>query len=399
MAHPPPADDSRGISVIQLIIVSLCRMLFYTARRFAYPFSTVLSRGLGVPLHAITYLISTNLAAALLSPIIGPFSDRYGYHRMILAALLMLAAGMLLGGVFAVYPVLFLTFFLTGLGRGTLDPAVQAYVSNRVSYSRRGMTIGFLEISYAASALIGIPLIAVAIDYSSWRSPFFIFGIAALAGFIGIRSTLEEDRQGSAYQASSVAYHHLWKRVISERQSLGMIIFSFLTCMANEGLFVVYGPWLESAFEMNVIGLGLGTMVIGTAELFGSGLSALSSDRIGLKRALVAGQILTLLSYAVIPLMQLTLWSLLVGLFLVFFTFEYAVVTSISLATELLPSQRATMMSCAMAAAGLGRIAGVLVGMPLWLGYGIVATVSVSVTLCAISLFALLWGLRGWKQR
>jgi hypothetical protein len=55
----------------------------------------------------------------------------------------------------------------------------------------------------------------------------------------------------------------------------------------------------------------------------------------------------------------------LAGLFMVFFTFELTIVTSLSLATELLAGQRATMMACLMAASGLGRTFGALIGIPL----------------------------------
>lgn len=134
----------------QIILLTLCRLLIFTAQRFAYPFSMVLSRGLGVPLQSITWLISLSLATTLLGPIIGPISDRHGYKRMILSALIMLTVGMLLGGIFAYYPL--------------KVPAIQAYVSDRVPYHRRGMFIGLLEVSYAGSALIGIPLIALSID-------------------------------------------------------------------------------------------------------------------------------------------------------------------------------------------------------------------------------------------
>jgi MFS family permease len=113
---------------LQIIRLTFCRLLFFTAQRFAYPFSMVLSRGLGVPLQSITFLISLNSATSLLGPIIGPISDRHGYRRMILAALIMLMIGMLLGGILAYFPLMFLTFFMTGIGKSAMDPANQAYV-------------------------------------------------------------------------------------------------------------------------------------------------------------------------------------------------------------------------------------------------------------------------------
>jgi predicted MFS family arabinose efflux permease len=86
------------------------------------------------------------------------------------------------------------------------------------------------------------------------------------------------------------------------------------------------------------------------------------------------------------------------GLFLVFLTFEFTIVTSIPLVTELLPATRATMMASYLAAAGFGRIVGAVIGGPVWLVGGIWATGFTSAMISALALVALLWGLRGWHQ-
>ncbi|MEX1348356.1 MAG: MFS transporter, partial [Desulfobacterales bacterium] len=331
-------------------------------------------------------------------PIIGPISDRHGYRRMILAALIMLMVGMLLGGIFAYFPLMFLTFFMTGLGKSAMDPAIQAYVSDRVPYHRRGMFIGLLEVSYAGSALVGIPLVALSIDQINWRAPFFIFSLGALIGFIIIRITIDEDPDIHSHQTRYNFYHDIWKPVIKTRPSFGMVGFFFFSGMAIENIFVVYCPWLETRFGLNVVAIGLSATVIGFAELCGSILSALSSDRIGLKRTIIVGQIIVIASYAIIPILRLSLETVLTGLFIVFFTFEFTIVTSISLATELLPGQRATMMACLQAASGLGRTLGALIGIPLWLGGGIGATSGMSVALCIFGLISISWGLQHWKK-
>jgi predicted MFS family arabinose efflux permease len=89
----------------------------------------------------------------------------------------------------------------------------------------------------------------------------------------------------------------------------------------------------------------------------------------------------------------------LTGLFLTFITFEFMIVTSISLTTELLPDARATMLAGCLAAAGIGRVIGALIGGPIWLAGGILATGMVSAALSAMALASLVWGLHGWQRR
>ena len=46
-------------------------------------------------------------------------------------------------------------------------------------------------------------------------------------------------------------------------------------------LFVIYGAWLEKAFNISIVALGIATGVIGIAELVGEVLVATISDRFG----------------------------------------------------------------------------------------------------------------------
>jgi predicted MFS family arabinose efflux permease len=131
--------------------------------------------------------------------------------------------------------------------------------------------------------------------------------------------------------------------------------------------------------------------------LLGEGLTAFLGDRLGLKRALFTGLVLTALSFILLPFLGSTLPLALAGLFFTFLTFEFAVVTGISLFTEILPGARATMMSSNVAAMSIGRMIGALVGGAIWLAGGLLAICLVSAAICGLALACLAWGLRHWR--
>jgi len=174
--------------------------------------------------------------------------------------------------------------------------------------------------------------------------------------------------------------------------------FAFLFNLAMDNLFVVYGVWLEEAFQLSLLAVGVGTSVIGAAELAGEFLTAGLADRVGLKRATVCGVAFCVLTYAVLPFAATTAHLAMVMLFVHFCIFEMTVVTILSLATELLPQSRATMVATYYAAAGLGRVGGAMLGGTVWLAFGIVGTGVTSAAITAFSLASLLWGLRGWHK-
>ena len=86
------------------------------------------------------------------------------------------------------------------------------------------------------------------------------------------------------------------------------------------------------------------------------------------------------------------------GLFIHFLIFEFTIISSLALCTELQPEMRATAIAGFIAAAGLGRIFGALIGGPIWLAGGIVATGLVSAAISTLALVSLYRGLRGWRK-
>jgi predicted MFS family arabinose efflux permease len=393
------AQQSTSGLIVIVAVAAFCRLVFNTARRFAYPFAPVLSRGLGVPLTAVTSMIAVNQATATLSMVFGPVADRLGYRLMMLAGLTILVGGMFAAGFFPFYVVVMVAFFLAGLGKSIFDPAVQAYVSERVPYRRRGMAIGFMEIAWAGSTLVGIPLVGFLMNAFGWRSPFLIMGGVGLIGVVLVRLLMPQRGKPPELQYPHIGFKDTWKQLVVQRRALGAIGFAFFASISNDNLFVVYGAWIEDAFNLSVVALGLGTSVIGVAELLGEALTATLADRFGLKRTVIVGLILSTICYAILPMFGRTLTLALVGLFLTFVTFEFMIVTSVSLTTELLPGSRATMMAGCMATAGIGRVAGALIGGPIWLTGGIFATSMVSAALSCLALISIWWGLRGWEKR
>jgi predicted MFS family arabinose efflux permease len=382
---------------VQLITASLARLVLNTARRFPYTFALALSRGLGVPVTAITSLVAANQVTGMLSPVFGPLGDRWGYRAMMLTGLAAIAGGMLAGGLVPAYGVVLLALFLAGLGKSIFDPSLLAYVGEQVPYKRRGLAVGVIEFAWAGSALLGIPLVGLLIDRVGWRSPFLVLGGLGLLGLVVLAALLPRNRHQRSAD-SPVGFREAWRLLGRNRAALGAVGFCFLGAAANDNLFATYGVWLESRFGLSVVVLGVATTVIGVAELVGEGLTAAVSDRIGLRRALVGGLALSVLSYILLPLVGRTLPLALAGLFVVFFAFEFTIVTSFSLFTEILPSARATMIASVLAAGSLGRVIGALVSGPVWLAGGIMATGLVSAAISGLALAWLACGLRSVQR-
>lgn len=382
----------------QLLFIFLFRLILNTGRRFIYPFAPALSRSLDVPLTAITTIIASSQFTSLLGLFSGPLADHIGNRVVMRTGLALLSIGMLLCGLIPEYWAVFIGLVLASFGKTIFDPAIQSFIGQHVPYSRRGRVIGIIETAWAGSTLIGIPAFALIIEHLGLQTSFYILAFLGAAGWLMIATVLPEDAKNKEPQGTSPNILSGIFSLFRRRTTAGMLLFGFWISVANDGLFVVYGLWLEERFHVSLVTLGLSTVAIGGAELLGESITALFADKIGLKKTIIISLCLVSGSYFMLPVIGSSLTFAMAGMFLVFLFFEIVMVTSFSLSTELLPGARATMMSGFYALSGIGRMTGVLLGGLFWRVGGI-EMVAWSASFCTIlGLISLLWGLHNWQD-
>jgi MFS transporter, DHA1 family, inner membrane transport protein len=261
--------------------------------------------------------------------------------------------------LFPGYLTFFIFLMLVVAAKFIFDPALQAYLGDRTPYARRGLVIAVTELGWSAAALIGLPLVGVLIARGTWRAPFLPLLLLGLLA--GVALWVIIPRETVAQRAAS-ARRGSWAVVLRSPVVVAALCLGLLSSAANELLNVVYADWMEGSFGLSVVQLGLSTTVIGLAELAGEGLVMSFADRLGLRRALGLGFVASALAYLALPLVATRLELALVGLFVVFIAFEFTIVASIPLMTELLPEARGRVLSASVAFHAGGRMLGALAG-------------------------------------
>ncbi len=376
----------------ELVVILLARVALNLQFRVVYPFLPAISRGLGVPLETASLLLTIRSLVGALSPIYGLAADRYGRRPLMLAGLLALVAG---AGLTALAPglgVALLAFTLLGFSKAAFDPAMQAYVGDSVPYERRGRVMSLLELSWSLSWFLGVPIAGFLIARSGWRAPFVLIagaGVLALAALWGLcpqcgRTAIPIDRTALLRTFGRVPW----------RRCLPLLTMTWLITLANENVFIVYGDWLEKQFDLAVAALGLASLVISVAELTAEFASAALVDSLGKRRSVFAGLILTVGAYLLLPRLAGGLGTALTGVALMFLTFEFSIVASIPLISELAPDVRGTVMALNVSAASLGRMAGSLSGPRLWAADGLPAVALTSAMFVLIAAL-IIWFARG----
>jgi predicted MFS family arabinose efflux permease len=279
------------------------------------------------------------------------------------------------------YPSLFIALLLGAAGKIIFDPAMQAHLGDQVVYHRRSTAIALTEIGWSAASLLGLPIVGWFIARQGWVSPFPLLALMMLISLVLIWRVVPDDR---LTPSSHTTLRSAWNSILNHPPAIAALATSLLISVGNESVNIVYGLWLEGSFGLQVVALGAASSVIGFAELSGEGLVATFTDRLGKKRAVSIGLLITTVACILLPIIGRNIAGVLFGLFLFYLSFEFTFVSLIPLVTELVPTARATLMAGNLAAAAGGRALGAVTG--AWLfDYGIWtnATFGASLTLLA----------------
>lgn len=374
----------------QLAGFFITRLVINTSFRMIYPFLGPISRGIGVPVEDVTRAITLRAALGLFSPLIGSVADTRGRRAAMSLGIALFIMAMLLVGFWPSFGTLVLALLLTMLSKIILDPALLAYLGDRVSYQQRGLAVAVAEFSWAGAFFLGVPVAGWLIASGGWNTPFWVLGLTGIGLWLLIRRIVPAEPARKIKRPSLRAG---LSRIARHRPSIGVLIIGLLISASNEVVNIVYGVWLEDAFAVKLGALGAAAAIIGLAELSGEGLVAGFADRIGKRRALGFGLGAYIAAALLLPGLARDENSALFGLFLFYLTFEFSVVASLPLLTELLPDARATLLAGNGAGHSLGRMLGSLLGPMLFTG-SLAANTTAAALMNGVALLVLVWLVR-----
>lgn len=392
-------EPHRSSEKAVLGVTLLTRATLNLPLRFTYPFLPALSRGLGVSLTAASTLVSVRSLVGMGAPLFGVLIDRLGGRRVMMAGMVLLVVGALLTAGFPAYGVALVGFGLMGLSKSAYDPAMQAYVGQRVPYARRGRALAITELAWSATWL-GMPLSGWLIEHVSWRAPFVVVAAVGLIGWWLIRRTLAADRPtdrdradlhgsvvpSSRPSASLAGQLHSTSYLWRDRHAWLALSITGLLMLAQDNVIIVYGAWIEDVFDLSVTALGVASLAIGVAEAVAELGAALVTDRLGKRRAVFLGLAITAGGYLLLPRSTGSLLGALLGTGLVVLAFEFSVVSYIPLISGLSATARGTLMSLNVTAFSAGRMVAAPLAVALYRPGDLTRNGLLSAALCVLLL-------------
>lgn len=354
--------QSNRMLVRSVLVLTCCRLVVNITRRYASPFLPAISRQFNVSLGSVQSIMALQAAVGVTSPAFGPLSERFGRKRMLLVALMMIAGAAVMGALLPRFWLFALVMITFGVAKIIFDPAMSAYLADRVPYQRRAMALGTTELAWAGSLLIAAPVVGVLLNIGGIQVVMIALAGAALLVMFVLWWALPSDAPDPATRVGSISPLVSFRLLRRSPMGLGAMGYTLSLMMANEIFYINYGVWMEQSFGLVLLSLGAVTTVIALAEVFGEGLVISAADRIGKRRLALIGAAISSATYLVMPFLSSELGWVLVGLFVLFLTFETGIVAALPLFSEVMPDARAVMMSGNASAASVGRFAGTALG-------------------------------------
>jgi predicted MFS family arabinose efflux permease len=396
----PSLDESNTpeapeISVNRLIFIGLVtRLVTDTAVQIFFPFLPVIAKGWGTNIIAAGRLVSLRSVTGLLSPAFGVMADKRGYRFTMRLGLLLGALGYLLIGLSTNLWLAAVGMVLGGLGTFSFVPTLQAYLSLRLPINRRARGLGTLEYSWALSGIFGLYLVGLLIEAYGWRVPMFGFSGLLMVAFLWYgrlpSARLQKEIKTSTGTTSWQTIRQFFDLGENRRSAWAVLAVATLNMLAAVTIFINYGTWLVREYSLGAAQLGSIALILGVADLGGSILMSFIGDKMGLRRGVLAGTILTIVGYGLLPVFNAGLVLAVIGLIITRFAFEFTVVGVIALVSEQVPSNQGKLMTLAAATALLGATLASFIGPWVYETYDLLGLSIISVSVMLFS-YLLVW--------
>ena len=168
---------------------------------------------------------------------------------------------------------------ITGLFGGVIGSISMAIITDLFPLQQRGRVMGFIQMGFGASQVLGVPIGLYLANLWNWEAPFRMVAVLSFAIAVTIAFYLKPITKHLALQHDKSAFAHLWHTLSKRNYRIGFTA----TALLSIGGFMMM-PF-GTAFAINNLGLTnqqlpMLFMVSGVSSLFIMPLVGRLSDRI-----------------------------------------------------------------------------------------------------------------------
>jgi predicted MFS family arabinose efflux permease len=299
--------------VFVIIILTILQFTLILDFMVLSPLGAILMPTLNISPAQFGMVVSAYAFSAGLSGILAAgFADKFDRKKLLLFFYAGFVVGTLLCGIATNYYFLLIARIVTGIFGGVIGSITFAIVTDLFRMEVRGRVMGFIQMAFASSQVLGLPIGLYLANLWGWHSPFLMIVILSIAVGALIVIYLKPIDEHLKAKSERDAFSHLIK-VVSN--SVYLKTFAATTLLATGGFMMM--PF-GTAFGVNNLGLTLAQlpMLYMITGLFSMALGPLAgkfSDSWGKYNMFLLGSIITIFVVIYYTRLEITpLWIVIV---------------------------------------------------------------------------------------
>ncbi len=246
----PVLKSFSSYQVFVIVIMALLQFTVVLDFMILSPLGDILMKTLNLSTSRFGSVVSAYAISAGISGLLAAgFADKFDRKKMLLFFYAGFVIGTLCCGLADSYESLFIARIVTGLFGGVISAVGMAIITDLFSIEQRGRVLGYVQMAFAASQILGVPLGLWLADAFSWNAAFFmIVGLALLIG-VAVLWKLKPLKEHLKIQTDKRAIEHLLHTLKKKNYRIGFIA----TAVLSMGGFMIM-PF-TSAFIVNNVGI------------------------------------------------------------------------------------------------------------------------------------------------
>lgn len=329
----------------------------------------------------------TQLGYALGLLLLVPLGDKYDRRRLIVWQFLVLALASACAALSTSAFALLSTSLLIGFGATAAQQIVPA-AATLADVKLRGAIVGTVMSGLLSGILLSRTIAGLVAESAGWRAMFWLSVPLALAGAWAMGRMLPASPSNQAVRYSELmrSLVTLWR---NERTLRKATLIQALLFASFSAFWSVLALYLESGrFQMGAAAAGL-FGVIGVAGIFAAPLAGRLSDRVGSRPVVIAGALLTMLSWGIFSGFDSVI-GLIIGVVLLDLGVQSALIANQHVIYGLGETARGRINTVFMGGMFLGGASGSSVAMAAWHQGGWLMVGGLASTLAIMALLAAL---------
>ncbi|MCE2854182.1 MAG: MFS transporter [Ilumatobacteraceae bacterium] len=359
-------DDTYAPEVrAHLTTLTVARLISNACYRFAPPFVATIARGFDVSVGELGIALMVGELAGLLAPFIGRVIDRSRRRNSMLVGMTSIVASVILAAASNSLVLFTIAVFALSLSKVMFDSSMVVWINDHVPYERRGRVIGIIETSWALGLLIGVLTMGLVTELVNWRAGYVVGAIAMFLSLAAVSRKLPEE-------PPRPSENHVTNGSL---RGAPLLIVGTMFCLmaASQSLGITFGAWLEDDHGANAAAISAVVFFLGALELIASVTSARRTDTWGKERSVMYGAAMMVPSGLLLVfgadrvILGLVLFIVFIG------AFEFAVVSALPIAANLIPGSTGVGLGAAVGAGTFGRAVMSAIATALYESYGFAA--------------------------